>query len=412
MSIVSRAGRGARVTFLVGGMSVVLAAPAAAASDWAVVPSVDPSPTVSTLAAVSARGSGDAWAVGTYQGPNRHDGKVMLAERWNGTAWTQVPTPNVSFFDEKLLAVSATSANDAWAVGSTNQTGFATTNPIAAHWDGTAWSIVATPATSGSAKSVLDGVVDFGTGNAWAVGKSRSGLAVVEHWNGSTWSLVATPNPVPPAGETLAGSVLTGISAISPTDLWSVGSFSTLAGTVSNTYTLTEHFDGLRWSVVPSPNPAPRSQFNGAGQVLKAVAAVGTSNVWAVGDTIDTATGSFLPDKTLILHWSGTAWSVVASPDHPGEEDELLGVAVTSASDVWAVGDFVDRTTSIPVAKTLTLHWTGTGWSTSTSPNGATGDTVLNGAAAAPSTTNQVWSVGFNLATGGGYHTFVLRHGA
>ena len=392
-------------------MAVVLAAPAVAAAVWTTVPSADPSSAVSTLAAVTARTSNDAWAVGTYQGPNRHDGRVMLTERWNGSTWSQVPTPNVSFFDEKLLAVSAASATDAWAVGSTNQTGFATTNPITARWDGSAWSIVATPATTGSAKSILDGVVDFNSTNAWAVGRSRTGFALVEHWNGSSWSIVATPNPVPPAGETLAGSVLTGISATSPTDMWAVGSFSTLAGTVANTYTFTEHFNGNSWTVVPSPNPAPRSRLNGTQQVLKAVTAVGSGNAWAVGNTIDTASGSFLPDKPLILHWSGTAWSVVVSPDHPGEEDELLGVSAPSANDVWAVGDFVDRTASIPIAKSLTLHWTGTAWSTVTSPNGASGDTILSGTAAVTAATSQVWAAGFNLASGGGYRTFVLRAG-
>lgn len=394
------------------GAALAIAVPAAAASTWTVVPSVDPSGTFSSLAAVTALSPTDAWAVGTYQGPNRHDGKVMLAERWNGSVWKQVPTPNVSFFDEKLLAVSAASANDAWAVGSTNQTSFATTNPIAAHWDGSSWTIVSTPATTGSAKSILTGVVDFGPGNAWAVGKSRDGSALIEHWDGSAWSIVPGGTPKPPAGETLAGRTLTGISALSASNIWAVGSFSTVAGTVSNSYTLTEHYDGVRWTVVASPNPAPRSPFNGAQQVLKAVTAVAATNIWAVGNTIDTASGSFLPDKSLVLHYDGTTWSVVASPDHPGEEDELLGVAAKSVADVWAVGDFVDRSGSTPIAKTLTLHWTGAAWSTVTSPNGGSSDTILNGAAAVPGTTSQVWAAGFNLAPTGSYRTFVLRTGS
>ena len=395
---------------LVVGVTVGVASPAVAVPGWTVVPSVDPSASVDTLAAVTARGTADAWAVGTYQGPNEHDGKIMLVEHWNGSAWSQTPTPNVTFFDEKLLAVSAGGATDAWAVGSTNRTSFATTNPIAAHWDGAAWSIVPTPATTGSAKSILDGVADFTATNAWAVGKSRSGAALAEHWDGSAWSIVPTPAPVPPAGETLAGSVLTGISALSPTDIWAVGSFTTAAGTVSNTYTLTEHYDGATWRVVASPNPAPRHPLNGTRQVLKAVTAVGSSDVWAVGNTIDTASGSFLPDATMTLHYDGTAWSVVASPDHTGEEDELLGVAAKSPTDVWAVGDFVDRTGATPVANTLTLHWTGTSWATVASPNGPSGDTILNGAAPVPGTTSQVWAAGFTLPTGGGYRTYVLRH--
>src|SRR5437016_3720169 len=90
------------------------------------------------------------------------------ASRSDAPGWRKVTTPNVQFFDEKLLAVSGSGTSDVWAVGSTNQTGFATTNPITAHWDGTAWTIVATPATTGTAKSILDAVVDLAPDNVWA----------------------------------------------------------------------------------------------------------------------------------------------------------------------------------------------------------------------------------------------------
>jgi len=133
--------------------TLVAAHPAGAAAGWALVPAGQLTP-VGPLNAVSARTAADAWAVGTYPGPARHDGTIMLAERWNGRQWQQLPTPNVRFFDERLLAVHASAANDAWAVGATNQTSFATTNPIAAHWNGTEWTIVATPATTRGFRSV------------------------------------------------------------------------------------------------------------------------------------------------------------------------------------------------------------------------------------------------------------------
>jgi hypothetical protein len=390
--------------------ALLVAAPAAAAPTWSVVPSVDPVPTENQLTAVSALNANDAWAVGFYRGPAEHDGRIMLAERWNGQRWAQVATPNVQFFDEKLLAVSAAGATDAWAVGSTNRTGFASTNPIAAHWANGAWTIVPTPTTTGTAKSILTGVVDVGTTNAWAVGRSRTGRALIEHWDGSAWSIVTAPDPVPPAGTTLAGSTLTGVSAKSPTDIWAVGSFSVSHGTVLDTFTLTEHFNGVAWKVVPSPNVAKPNQFNGARQVLNAVAAVSATDVWAVGQTIDTATGSFLPDKTLTLHWNGTAWRVVASPDHPAE-DILSGVTAVASNDVWAVGTFTDRGadgTAFPVDKTQTLHWNGTAWSRVSSPNGAAGDTLLNGVSRVPGTA-QAWAVGFHL--NGASRTFVLHLG-
>lgn len=393
-------------------VALLVASPAAAAPAWSVVPSVDPVTTENQLTAVSARTATDAWAVGFYQGPNRHDGRVMLTERWDGTRWTQVATPNVRFFDEKLLAVSAGGASEVWAVGSTNQTSFATTNPIAAHFDGTAWTIVPTPATTGSAKSILDAVVDFGPGNALAAGRGRDGRALVEHWDGTSWSIVTTPTPVPPAGSTFAGATITGLSALSPNDIWAVGSFSALHGTVLDTFTLTEHFDGRAWTIVRSPNVVPEHPLNGSRQVLNAVAAVSPTDVWAVGDTIDTASGSFLADKTLVLHWNGTAWSVVRAPDHPAE-DVLSGVAVVSATDVWAVGTFVDRGadgTAFPVGKTEILHWNGTAWSVTPSPNGATGDAGLGGVSRVPGT-SQAWAVGSTVTGPSVDQTFIVHHG-
>jgi hypothetical protein len=332
----------------------------------------------------------------------------MLAERWNGTAWAQVPTPNVQFFDEKLLAVSASGGTDAWAVGSTNRTSFATTNPIAAHWNGSAWTIVPTPATTGTSKSILDGVVAFGPTNAWAVGRSRTGRALIERWDGTAWSIVDGPDPVVAPGSTLGSATLTGVSAVSSTDIWAVGSYATVTGTVVDAFTLTEHYDGVRWTIVPSPNPAPRHPLNGARQVLNAVAAVGHSDVWAVGNTIDSASGSFLPDKTLTMHWNGTAWAVVASPDGPAE-DVLSGVSAASSTDVWAVGQRVDRSSGMPVDNGLILHWNGTAWTRTASPNGATGDTLLNGVGTVPGSAES-WAVGANLTGASINATLILHH--
>jgi hypothetical protein len=94
----------------------------------------------------------------------------------------------VQFFHERLLAVSAASATDVWATGSVNQTSFASTNPITAHFDGTTWTMVPNPAASGGSKSILDGVVSLGGGNVWAVGRSRNAHALIEHLTPNGWT--------------------------------------------------------------------------------------------------------------------------------------------------------------------------------------------------------------------------------
>src|SRR6266568_5558427 len=82
------------------------------------------------------------------------------------------------------------------------------------------------------------------------------------------------------------------------------------------------------WTVVPSPSPGV------AGNVLPAVASVSANDVWAVGEATD-ATGRQL---TLTEQWNGTAWSVVASPNVGSGFNVLLAVAAVSTTDVWAVG--------------------------------------------------------------------------
>jgi hypothetical protein len=354
------------------------------------------------LSAVGARTSTDAWAVGNFLGSGDDDGQVMLTEHWNGAAWSQVPTPNVVRFDEKLLAVSPAAPDDVWAVGSANRTSFATTDPLAAHWDGKSWNIVPTPAAgTGSAKAILAGVANLSAKDAWAVGRSHANRALIEHWDGTAWTIVPHPEPAILGGSSLLGSNLTAISARSARDIWAVGNFQTLNGTKVSSFTLTLHWDGTAWTIVPSPSPAVGSPINGVQQILNGVVEISPTDAWAVGTTIDTITGSFLADKPIALHWDGKSWTAVPLPALTGPAP-LASVTANSGTEVWAAGRLGGNT--------LILHWNGKSWTQETTPNGPDGQTLLNGVSAVPGTASEVWAAGINLPTAGGYHTFVVRH--
>jgi hypothetical protein len=381
------------------GASLALAAPA-----WVITPTVDPAPQKvafsNVLNAVGARTGTDAWAVGNFLGPDDDDGQVMLTEHWNGAAWSRVATPNVVRFDEKLNAVSAAAANDVWAVGSTNRIGFAHTDPLTAHYDGTSWTTVPTPATTGGAKSILFGVANLGGGNAWAVGRSAGNRALVEHWTGSAWTIVPAPDPVAPAGSTFAGSTLTAVSARAANDIWAVGYFQAAKGTNSNSFTLTMHWNGSAWTIVPSPNPATASS-NGVRQTLNGVVEISANDAWAVGNTVDTASGGFGPDKPIAAHWNGTAWSPATLPNLGGG-GALASVTASSPTSVWAAGA-AGGTTSV-------LHFNGTTWAPETIPAGADGQPLMRSISAVPGSATEVWAGGITLPAGGGYHTFVVHH--
>ena len=116
------------------------------------------------------------------------------------------------------------------------------------------------------------------------------------------------------------------MTATSASNAWAVGAAFTSIGEK----TMILHWNGTKWARVASPNPQGKT----AEVTLDGVAATSASNAWAVGDYA-TVSG----DKSLILHWNGRAWKQVPSPN-PGTVNELTSVAAVSTSNIWAVGDF------------------------------------------------------------------------
>jgi hypothetical protein len=117
----------------------------------------------------------------------------------------------------------------------------------------------------------------------WAVGSNDNYTkTLVLHWDGSSWGVVSSPNS-PVYGQ---ASFLASISAVSPTDIWAVGTnaFTYYTGEDTNTiyYTLFEHWDGSAWSIVPGAS-TNGTTFGGG---LFGVAAVSTGDVWAVGPNL------------------------------------------------------------------------------------------------------------------------------
>jgi hypothetical protein len=349
----------------------VLLAPAALAQSapWAVVASPNASPGNNQLAAVASISASDVWAVGSAD--NAVGNAQPLAEHWDGTAWSIVPTPTV--VTGTLSGVAAISSADVWAGGGLLLSSRGNTAQFE-HWNGRRWSVAKSPAVAGA---TIFGMAAVSSTDVWAVGSVISGgvaQTFIEHWNGRKWAVVPSPNA------STQNNHLDGVTAISASDVWAVGDFQNASGVFQ---TLTEHWDGTAWIIVPSPSGT------GPEAGLLAVAAVSTSNVWAVGDT-----GS----NTLIEHWNGTSWTVVPSPTPAGTLfNPLSGAAVVSANDIWAVGQSQNGTTGIP--QTLIEQWNGTSWSIVTSPAPGTAS-LLSGASADPAS-GQAWAVGnFRAASG------------
>ncbi len=133
-------------------------------------------------------------------------------------------------------------------------------------------------------------------------------------------SWVEVPAPIPPPGAS------TGIAAVTDTDVWSVG-YRLQNGL---NVVLTQHWDGTAWNAIPAQMPArdPYSFFDGA-------TALGSRNVWAVGNSLDSNAVIF---SNLVEHWDGTSWQIVPSPNVNRRDNALFSLSAVSPHDIWAVG--------------------------------------------------------------------------
>ena len=276
------------------------------------------------------------WAVGNVlSGAN--PGQII--EQWNGKQWSLFPNPTFPPHSQAdLFAITATSANDVWAVGNLVQdlsNGQALSFNLFEHWNGTAW----TPTLiDTNAFEALTGVSADAVDDAWAVGwvapltaGSNEPLAI--HWNGTNWVGAATPH----VGE--GENQLNAVLALAPNDAWAVG-FSTpdAPPQQSATLTLIEHFDGTSWTVVPSPNVGPHSVYQS--NRLLGLTASSPNDIWAFGSYF--AADGFGHQMTLLLHYDGTSWTIAPSPNPTKGtylDDLLFAGVVPSPGSVWIFGN-------------------------------------------------------------------------
>lgn len=194
-----------------------------------------------------------------------------------------------------------------------------------------------------------------------------------------SWQEINSPNI---GGATPVKNQLLAVAAVSDSDVWAVGWARDPNGPSYVTRTLTQHFNGSIWSVVPSPN-----RPNDVISELHSVSAASANDVWAVGSSQDGGA----PSRTLIEHWDGTQWSIVPSPNPDTQLNELRGVAALSANDAWAVGYRGGTHNETPL-ETLILHWDGTSWRQVPSPNVPAGANQLSAITAI--SPNDIWAVG------------------
>jgi hypothetical protein len=312
----------------------------------------------------------------------------------NGSGWQVAPSPNFGNMDNVLAAVSAASPTDVWAVGTyypVPATALAT-NPLATlaqHFDGTRWTAYPLPNVGVQENSLL-GVSMPMPGKAWAVGYYVDGYfqqkTLVQHFDGSTWSVISSPSPG------AAQNILYGVAAISDHDVWAVGAEQDGTGLW---HTLTEHWDGNEWTVVPSVDPGV------SGNQLYAVKAKSSRDVYAVGQQA----GTGFPNQALIEHWDGSEWSVVPAPSDPNATALPLGVEITPSA-LTVVGQ--QETDTAPYT-TYVAAGPANGLTIQNTPNQGAGENDLFSVTTAAD--GSTWAVGWDINTNTGNHDPLILQG-
>jgi hypothetical protein len=165
------------------------------------------------------------WAVGNCTTTNGLP--QPLIEYYDGTSWSVSPgasTASAGSEASSLSGVAADSASDGWAVGYVTPASSGLRQTLIERYDGSSWSLLASP-NAGAYQNELNGVAAVSANDVWAVGEystaaGAGGLnqTLIEHYDGSNWSIVFSPNSL------IEDNHLTGVAVVPGTArLWAVG---------------------------------------------------------------------------------------------------------------------------------------------------------------------------------------------
>jgi hypothetical protein len=166
-----------------------------------------------------------------------------------------------------------------------------------------------------------------------------------------------------------AGSSLTAIDGVDANDVWAVGESH---GRNAQWRSLVAHWDGASWTLVAVPDVGG----------LAAITVTQTSDAWALG-------------TTGLLHWDGATWSVEALP-----RGSYVSLSASGPNDLWIAG-----TRPGPMVgknsrglSSVVAHYDGSDWTVMHPPNRGTRDNYLNGIVARSPT--DVWAGGYSVDLG------------
>lgn len=374
-------------TFLLAFAALLATAVPAGAAAWERVEAPSVSGRAHVYRSAAAFGEQGAWAVGYSYGTIGGALEFRtLIERWDGAAWSRVPTPDVEAAPARslLFDVAADGPERAWAVGSfAAPFGLPPTRPLVLVWDGGRWALVEGPSDFGGALTVVAAASD---GTTWIGGEGRNpqtGYQIPRVWlrSDTSWQEVAFP---PVRGCALASNGLmtraglTDVASRGSRATWATGWCATPGGGERG---FLVRFNGRRWFPELTPDAlldyGPRGHLTGVStspdgdvwvvgwsddsgiaarplafrgshgkvRAVPAPAQGGGAALYAVATERDgaaVAAGTFTPQGTFIprphLMGADGAGGFAIEPTDPTPVGNLFGVALSPDGTAWAVG--------------------------------------------------------------------------
>jgi hypothetical protein len=220
---------------------------------------------------------------------------------------------------------------------------------LAELWNGAAWSISPAVNVAGSRHTELDGVSCSSTTACVAVGLSSYGKRngtrpVIERWDGLSWSVQPTP-PV-------SNGFLDAVSCVSVSACTAVGGRYSFFAALSSARgsALAERWNGASWSAQAMP-PMPRHVSS---EGLEGVSCPSTQACVAVGST---GTGG-----AVALGWNGLTWSsqlTLAGRYASGNPADLDTVSCATPEACVAGGTHVTKVVNV---SGIWARWNGVTW--------------------------------------------------
>jgi hypothetical protein len=241
---------------------------------------------------VTATSASDAWSIWWNEAST---GPAAFVERYDGSAWRQVPVPE-SLINDVLdtLSVGASTATNVWDFWGSVPDGTG-----AIRWNGHTWRSVQLPgfvirvspdpADNPNAQAVV-----FGPNTVWVFSIGSATEFTPDHfaarYNGRNWTKVALPaTPV-------------WISALAPNDIWGLGP---AAG--GRHPEVLMHYNGTRWGTTP-PVPGVKLASGDVGYVNE-LTATGPRDAWLQQGVLLRSGNNGAP--LYLLHWNGTRWAKI-----------------------------------------------------------------------------------------------------